>query len=128
MGLSGEEGVFFGSFTDVVVLLGLGGKTPAPKPEYSHLRKKRTSSGRSSGRSMVRVWASRKLYLEQLEGQDDEFLMWWLPEAKAARKKAEALVRSFSCTKKDTGSVSLDGELAPPTLNSTGGVLKGEMS
>ena len=56
------------------------------------------------------------------------WLLLWLQEARAARKKAEALVRSFSCTKKDTGSVSRDGELAPPTLNSTGGVLKGEMS
>lgn len=40
----------------------------------------------------------------------------------------EALVKSFSWTKNNTDSISRGGESGPPTLKSTGGVLKGEMS
>ena len=47
---------------------------------------------------------------------------------RAERKNAEALVRSFSWTKKVTGSVSGDGDFGPPTLRRTGGVQKGETS
>jgi hypothetical protein len=49
-------------------------------------------------------------------------------EERAARKNAEARVSSCSWTKKETGSVSRDGDLGPPTRRRTGGLQKGEMA
>lgn len=55
-------------------------------------------------------------------------MMEWRCDERAERKKAEALVRSFSCTKKVTGSVSGEGERSPPTLKRMGALPNGEMS
>jgi len=71
----------------------------------------------------VWVWASRKLY------DVDELLLLLLRwEERAARKNADARVRRVECTKKDTGSVSGEGDAGPPTRRRTGGPQNGEMS